>query len=186
MLSIYLRDPTLEDLAYVEGYCGEFCDGIFQQAGPRRMPGMSVYFIYIVTTIDCLDTLDFFDNGNRDSYDRARRRRRDDLDREAAFYRAGDAARQRARQPTTAAYTRVRRPVQANAIAGPSNQPGNGVPGESELSPTQMETELLTRLANGSGLSQYDRLGFLETCTRCGNIFLGSFLGRHLTSCTHI
>jgi hypothetical protein len=147
------------------------------------------YFIYIVTTTDCLsDTFGFFDNGNNYDRDRARRRRRDDLDREAAFHRARNAARQRTRQPTTAAYTRVRRPVQleANTIAGPSNQPGNGVPGECELSPTQMETELLTRLANGSGLSQYDRLGFLETCTRCGKLFLSSFLGRHLTSCTYI
>lgn len=130
---------------------------------------------------DCLsDTLGFFDNSNYDR-DRARRRRRDDLDREAAFQRARDAARQHTRQPATAVYTHVRRP--ANAIAGPSNQHGNGVPGECELSPTQMETELLTRLANGSGLSQYDCLGFLETCTRCGNVFLSSFLGRHLTSC---
>ena len=126
------------------------------------------------------------------NFDRARRRRREALDREAAAYlRAGShgAAHQpqATLQPTSPAYTRVRRPVQAqaNAIAGPSNQPapGNGVPGEPELSPTQMETELLTRLANGSGLSQYDTLGFLETCTRCGNLFLGSFLGPHITSC---
>ena len=145
--------------------------------------------IYIVTTTtdsDCLSgTLGFFNNGNNYNSDRARQRRRDNLDREAAFHRVSDEARQRTRQPTTAAYTCVRRRVQANAIAGPSNQAGNSAPGESEQSPTQVETELLTRLANGSGLSQYDSLGFLETCTRCGNLFLGSFLGRHLTSCTH-
>lgn len=195
ILSIYLRDPALEDLAYVNGYCGEFLAGIYQKAGPRLMPGttsMSVYFIYTVTATDWLDTLGFFDNGNNYDRDRAWRRRRDDLDQEAALHRAGyysDTAHQHTSQPTSAAYTRVRRPVQpeaqANTIAGPSNQPGNDMPGEFEPSPTQTETELLTRLANGSGLSPYDRLGFLETCTRCGNLFLGSFLGRHLTSCTH-
>jgi hypothetical protein len=152
-----------------------------------------VYILYILLLLlnstDCLDISGFFDKGN---YDRARRRRRDEVDRKAAFLRARDldAARQHTRQSTSAAYTRVRRPVQANAIAGPSNQSGNGVPqagdsGESVLSPTQTETELLTRLANGSGLSQYDSLGLLETCTRCGNLFLGSFIGRHLISCTH-
>ena len=109
----------------------------------------------------------FFNNGNNYNSDHARQRRRDNLDREAAFHRVSDEAHQRTRQPTTAAYTRVRRRVQANAIAGPSNQAGNSAPGESEL---------LTRLANGSGLSQYDSLGFLETCTRCGNLFLVVFL----------
>jgi hypothetical protein len=40
-------------------------------------------------------------------------------------------------------------------------------------------------LANGSGLSQYDMLGFMEVCTHCRNFFLGSFLGSHVTSCAH-
>jgi hypothetical protein len=191
MLSIYLRGPKLEDLPYVSGYCGEFHDGISQQAGPRLIPGMSVLLLYIIITTDGLsDPSGFFDDSN----DRARRRRRDALDREAALYRARDTAP----QPTSAAYTRIRRRVSANAIAGPSTRPvpanaiagpstprGNGEPGESEMSPTQMETDILTRLANGAGISQYDALGFLETCTRCGNFFLRSFLGRHLTSCVH-
>jgi hypothetical protein len=43
ILSIYLRDTTLEDLPYVVGYCGEFCDGISQQAGSRLVPGMSSF-----------------------------------------------------------------------------------------------------------------------------------------------
>lgn len=51
ILSIYLRDTTLEELPYVVGYCGEFCDGIFQQAGSRLVPGMSS-FLYLVTTFD--------------------------------------------------------------------------------------------------------------------------------------
>ena len=51
ILSIYLRDTTLEDLPYVEGYCGEFCDGIFQQAGSHLVPGMSL-FLYLVTPFD--------------------------------------------------------------------------------------------------------------------------------------
>ena len=105
----------------------------------------------------------------------------------------GDAIHQRT-PPSLPAYTRIRR---ANAIAGPSTaavtQPGNeetgslqghGDPGASVLSPTQMEVDLLIRIANGSGLSHYDTLGFLEMCSQCGNYFLSSFLGRHVTSCT--
>lgn len=52
-MSIYLRDPALETLPYVEGYGGEFCDGILQKAGPRWVPGMSL-FLYIVTAFDHL------------------------------------------------------------------------------------------------------------------------------------
>lgn len=29
-----------EELPYVAGYCGEFREGITQQAGPRRIPGL--------------------------------------------------------------------------------------------------------------------------------------------------
>jgi hypothetical protein len=80
--------------------------------------------------------------------------------------------------------------MQANAIAGPSTstQPGfvrgQDAPGVSELCPTQMELDLLHRIANGSGLSYYDTLAFLEMCNSCRNFFLSSFLGRHITSCT--
>lgn len=51
ILAIYLRGKTtLEDLPYVSGYCGEFCDGILQQAGPHRIPGKSesVHYLYIM------------------------------------------------------------------------------------------------------------------------------------------
>lgn len=118
-----------------------------------------------------------------------RRRRRDALDRIAASYRAGDATRQdTTSQSSSAAYTRVRH---SNAIAGPSNQPGNGEisglgrgePGESLLSPNQVEIDLLTRLANGSGISHYETLGFMEKCTGCNYYFLGSFFSSHVTSC---
>ena len=51
--------------------------------------------------------------------------------------------------------------------------PASGV---SVSSLIQMEIDLLTRLANGLGLSQYDTLGFLEKCNNCSNFFLGSFL----------
>ena len=126
-------------------------------------------------------------------------RRRDVIDRRRdAVHQVDDATRERTRRPSSAAYTRVRRrPVQANAVAGPSTQPGNGggsvqnrdVPGASQavmvMSPTQQEIDLLVRLANGSGLSHYDTLGFMEMCTRCGYFFLGSFLCRHITSCMH-
>jgi hypothetical protein len=138
---------------------------------------------------------DYIDN---DLARRVRDRRRA-LDREASVHRPGTATRQRTTHQPSSAYTRVRRHVQANAIAGPSARPqaGNGsntgivqghgvpgAPGASVPSPTQMEIDLLTRLANGSGLSQYDTLGFLEMCNHCGNSFLGSFLCRHITSCT--
>ena len=65
---------------------------------------------------------------------------------------------------------------------------GRDVPGASVvvMSPTQQEIDLLIRLANGSGLSHYDTLGFMEMCTRCGDFFLGSFLCRHITSCIKI
>lgn len=155
----------------------------------------------------------FWDNLNS----QALHGRRDDRGREANIRRASIATpiHQRTFQPSSPAYTRVRRrpravqanatagpsTVQANATAGPSTvqanttvatagpstQPGNGVPGPGELvmSPTRQETDLLIRLANGSGLSQYDTLGLMEMCTHCGNYFLGSFLGSHLISCTH-
>jgi hypothetical protein len=48
ILSIYLRQATLEDLPYIVGYDGEFSSSIFQQAGPCRIPGISIYF-FIVT-----------------------------------------------------------------------------------------------------------------------------------------
>jgi hypothetical protein len=51
ILSVYLMDTTLEDLPYVVGYGGEFCEGIFQQAGSRLIPGMSS-FLYLVSTFD--------------------------------------------------------------------------------------------------------------------------------------
>ena len=126
------------------------------------------------------------------------RDRRRGLDREATVHRPDTATHQRTHQPSSS-YTRVRRCVQANALAGPSGstRPGNGgntgtvqghgvpgAPGVSVPSPTQMEIDLLTRLANGSGLSQHDMLGFLETCNHCGNLFLGSLLCRHIISCT--
>ena len=194
ILSIYLRDRSLETLPYITGYCGEF--GILQRAGPRQIPGMSMslqIFVYCYHYLSLIsDMWGLFGSDN----DRVRRRRRDALDREAAAYlRADSAAVQRTLQSTSPAYTRVRRPVQANAVAGPSTQPGraetpgsaqgqDGLPGESVLSPSQLEIDLLIRLANGSGLSQYDTLGFLEKCTRCGYFFLGSFIGPHITSCT--
>lgn len=126
-------------------------------------------------------------------FEAARRRRREALDHEAASYRAADATRQNTtRRQSSAAHTRIRRPISSNAIAGPSNQPGNGEirgqgdgdPGESVLSPNQVEIDLLIRLANGSGISRYDTLGFMEECTGCGNYFLGSFFSSHVTSCT--
>ena len=45
ILSIYLRNANLEDLPYVVGYGGEFCEGIFQQAGSRLVPGKSSFFL---------------------------------------------------------------------------------------------------------------------------------------------
>ena len=43
ILSVYLT-TVLEELPYVKGYCGEFHAGITQQAGPRRIPGLSIFF----------------------------------------------------------------------------------------------------------------------------------------------
>ena len=182
----------MEDLPYVTGYCGEF--GILQQAGPCRIPvsGMCgslqifMYCCYHYLLLTISDTWKLFGN-DKDHTWAARCSRRDALDCEVAAHlqlqvEAGSAA---TLQPTSPAYTCIWHPVRANTVTGPSNQPGNSVPGESVEPPTQMETELLTRLAYCSVLSQYDCLGFLETYTRCGNIFLGSFLGCHLTSCTH-
>ena len=80
------------------------------------------------------------------------RRRRDAIDHDAASYRAGDATRQNTtRRLSSAAYTRVQHSISSNAIAGPSNQPRNGEipgrghsePGESLLSPNQVEIDLL-------------------------------------------
>lgn len=53
ILSIYSRQATLEDLPYISGYGGEFSSSIFQQAGPRRIPGISFHF-FIVTITDHL------------------------------------------------------------------------------------------------------------------------------------
>ena len=99
-------------------------------------------------------------NDNRDN--RARRSRRDH---EAAFHQVDNSNRQHT-PPSSPAYTRIRRPVQANAIAGPSMQPRNeenrslqGDPGASVPTPSQMEVELLIGIANGTGLSHYDTLG---------------------------
>ena len=58
------------------------------------------------------------------------------------------------------------------------------VHGASVQSPTQTDIDLLHRLANGSGLSYYDTLGFLERCTCCCDFFLSSFICHHITSCT--
>jgi hypothetical protein len=33
----YLGASILEELPYIEGYCGDFHEGITQQAGPRRV-----------------------------------------------------------------------------------------------------------------------------------------------------
>ena len=47
ILSVHLKDKALETLPYITGYCGEF--GILQQAGPRRIPGMSESFFVTIT-----------------------------------------------------------------------------------------------------------------------------------------
>jgi hypothetical protein len=44
ILPKFLSATMLEELPYIEGYCGEFCEGITQKAGPRRIPGLSVFF----------------------------------------------------------------------------------------------------------------------------------------------
>ena len=45
ILSQFLSATTLQELPYVKGYCGEFREGIVQKAGPRRIPGSSVFFL---------------------------------------------------------------------------------------------------------------------------------------------
>ena len=51
LLSVYLRDKNLEQLPYVTGYAGEFCEGIMQEAGPRRVPGtLPVLYILLPTS----------------------------------------------------------------------------------------------------------------------------------------
>ena len=47
ILSVYLSAPTLGELPYVVGYCGEFRENIMQQAGPRYHPGLSILFLKI-------------------------------------------------------------------------------------------------------------------------------------------
>jgi hypothetical protein len=44
ILSKFLSATVVEELPYVEGYCGEFREGLMQQAGPRRMPGLLIFF----------------------------------------------------------------------------------------------------------------------------------------------
>lgn len=44
ILSRFLSAAILEELPYVEGYCGEFREGITQQAGPRRISGSLIIF----------------------------------------------------------------------------------------------------------------------------------------------
>lgn len=44
ILSKYLSATILEELPYVVGYCGEFREGIMQQSGPRRIPGLPILF----------------------------------------------------------------------------------------------------------------------------------------------
>ena len=181
---------------YVVGYCGEFRENIMQQAGPRYHPGLSVLFLkkFIFWLILVVSGMlwDYVDNNLAQCV----RDRHCGLDCEATVHLPDTATCQRTHQQFSA-YTWVQRRVQANALAGSSTWPGNrgdigtvqghgvpGAPGASVPSPTQMEIDLLTRLGNGSGLSQYDMLGFLEMCNHCSNLFLGSFLCCHITSCT--
>ena len=95
ILSGYLT-TFLEELPYVKGYCGEFRTGIMQQAGPRRIPGLSIFFYcYLFSSIVSGTPWEFqVDNERRrETIDR----RRDALDREAAVYRLDDATRERTR-----------------------------------------------------------------------------------------
>ena len=44
ILSKFLSGTILEELPYIEGYCGEFHEGIMQQAGPCRIHSLSILF----------------------------------------------------------------------------------------------------------------------------------------------
>ena len=43
ILSMYLNDTMLKELPYVVGYCGEFREGIMQQAGPHCYDFLSLF-----------------------------------------------------------------------------------------------------------------------------------------------
>jgi hypothetical protein len=43
----FLGATILETLPYVKGYCGEFREGITQQAGPRQIPGLFIDIFFI-------------------------------------------------------------------------------------------------------------------------------------------
>ena len=46
ILSRFLTANVLEELPYVEGYCGEFCEGITQQVGPRWITSPFIFFLF--------------------------------------------------------------------------------------------------------------------------------------------
>ena len=46
ILSRFLTANLLEELPYVEGYCGEFLEGIMQQAGPHWITSLFIFFLF--------------------------------------------------------------------------------------------------------------------------------------------
>ena len=46
ILSRFLTTNVLEELPYIEGYCGEFCEGIMQQAGPCQINSPFIFFLF--------------------------------------------------------------------------------------------------------------------------------------------
>jgi hypothetical protein len=184
IIAAALAQDMLESCPYVEGYCGEHVQDypdVIQKAGQLQSPVIcTFYFMYLTLYL----TPKFPDPilYNPAAAVAANDRRRNTTDREAREVAAAIAMRVAARRPISSSTTRVRirrHLAQANAIAGPSTMPSQDQ-APANQSPTQAEIELLTRLANGNGLSSYDAAGFIEKCDRCGHDFLGSFLLGHI------
>jgi hypothetical protein len=54
ILSRFLSATVFEELPYVVGFCGDFREGITQQAGPRLIPGLSSSLNFLCLLIVCL------------------------------------------------------------------------------------------------------------------------------------
>jgi len=171
------RDMS-ESCPYVEGYCGEHIHDypdVIQKAGRLKIPRIcrfySLFSVYFAPNFP--DPI--LDNPAGAASESANERRRNAMDRDARALAAAVAMRVAAHRPISSSTTRVRRrPAQANAIAGPSTLP-QAPAGQSHTIPTQAEIELLTRLANGNGLSSHDTAGFLRDVIPVAILFLVVF-----------
>lgn len=181
IIAAALTQDMSEICPYVEGYCGEHIHDypdVIQKASQLNIPGICVFYspFYALSLSNCPDPTPY-----RPAVTvAANTRRRNAMDREAREW-AAIAARVAAGCPVSSAATRVRRrQAQANAVAGLVLPQTQAPAGQFHPIPTQVEIDLLTRLANGDGLSPYDTEGFIERCDRCGRAFLASLLSSHI------